>query len=124
MRLDDHSYIGIFHSVDFNQQYDRRNHSTDVIIKDTRYYMGAYIFNKDPPFEITAISNHPIVPPHAYQGRKFQLSRIYLDYVVYPIGLIVRPELDLVHISYGYNDESAFLITLSLSDILYDMNYL
>lgn len=79
------------------------------------YFMGAYTFNLDPPFAITAISPEPIVAKTFYKGP------IYQPYwkpvrVVFPCGFI--DDDAYIWVAYGRQDHEAWLVKLDKQKLL------
>ncbi len=79
------------------------------------YFMGAYTFRKDPPFNITRISPKPIVGKNFYEGA------VYKPYwkpvkVVFPCGFI--SDTDFIWIAYGRDDHEMWVTTLDKKALL------
>lgn len=92
-------FLAIFHSSYFH--YD---------IESVVYYMGAYIYESQPPFEILAHSKVPILPKGLYSG---------IDdwkHIIFPSG-ILRIKDD-IFISIGYNDTKGYIYKIGLEKIL------
>lgn len=89
-------YISFFHGT----------RDADFGIGKQRYYMmGAYTFDTKPPFNITSLTQDPFDIPEP-DARPLGSSR-----VVYPQGFV--EDGNNFVISYGRNDASIFLLTLS-----------
>jgi predicted GH43/DUF377 family glycosyl hydrolase len=81
------------------------------------YVMGAYTFNKTPPFQIKRISMSPILFKKMYHTpmnhnvwfRPWQEFR-----VVFPGGFVESKEnqKDVIHLAYGENDSGLCILTL------------
>jgi predicted GH43/DUF377 family glycosyl hydrolase len=93
-------YISFFHGA--------RNF--DFGIGRQRYYMmGAYTFDKEPPFTIRSLTQDPIAIPEPNDA-PLGSSRI-----VYPEGLV--DDGDNYVVSYGRNDNSIYLLTFNKQGI-------
>jgi predicted GH43/DUF377 family glycosyl hydrolase len=106
--IDDH-YLAIFHScVDMASAHTNGEMAL-------HYFMGAYTFSKEPPFEITQISPMPIV------ARGFYGGPIYEPYwkpvrVVFPCGLIADgPHL---WVTYGRQDHEIWIAQIDKEQLL------
>lgn len=116
--LVDDEYLAFFHSsiemASVNSNGENMLH----------YFMGAYTFEKKPPFRITKISSEPIVGENFYNGET------YIPYwkpvrVVFPCGFFV--EGNSIWVSYGRQDHEIWLTRLdkkalfkSLVPVLYE----
>jgi len=74
------------------------------------YFMGAYTFNPDPPFEITHASILPIIGQGLYD------DPIIYKRVVFPGGFIFDDEF--IWISYGREDSEAWVLKLDRKELL------
>ncbi len=101
--LDGDEYLAFFHSsMNMSTVHSKGQ-------KIPHYFMGAYTFNKEPPFEITNISNKPIISLGFYEGKE------YTPYwhpvkVIFPCGFIATKRF--VYISYGRQDHEIWLVKL------------
>lgn len=113
--LDGDHYISFFHSsIDMLTAHSNNR-------KISHYFMGAYTFSKEPPFEITKISDKPIV------GKGFYSPPYYKPYwksvrCVFPCGLLI--ENNIIYVSCGRQDHEIIIVKLdkeklikSLSDV-------
>lgn len=80
------------------------------------YFMGAYTFSLDPPFRLLSYSPFPIIDTSLYQGAWALFKNRRNDYVIFPMGLIVRD--NTVYVSFGRNDHEGWLATLRLDKVL------
>lgn len=71
------------------------------------YFMGAYTFAAEPPFQMQKISSRPIVGPHFYTHAN------YYKRVVFPGGFWVQD--DRLYITYGKDDQEIWVATLDYS---------
>ena len=102
-------YLSIFHSC------------VDMISEESEgkqvlhYFMGAYTFSKEPPFEITAISARPIIAQGFYSGQT------YTPYwkpvrVVFPCGLLA--EGPYLWVAYGRQDHEIWIAQIDKEGLL------
>ena len=98
--LDDR-YIGLFHSF-FTDADDY-----------SWYIMGAYTFEKEPPFRITGISNYPIFYDSIFSTPVQNTAPVTVR-ASYPAGILyeVRDGRDVLVVSCGENDCSIKIIVL------------
>ena len=86
------------------------------------YFMGAYLFEPFPPFRISHISAEPLVPSGGfYNESAFGWAYGNLDYVVFPMGLVVLDANSTVVVSVGLNDAKCFLLELGLRALVRTM---
>jgi hypothetical protein len=92
--------------VPYNGMLLRFFHSQSVNIPERaqwRYHIGAMLMEANPPFQITALSKHPIITGSEapfFPGHKF-----YKPNIVFPAGVTVDPTAkDTWLVSYGVND--------------------
>lgn len=105
--VDDEQYLGFFHSF-FN---DRARFSW--------YVMGAYTFNKEPPFQITAISHYPILFNGIYDSPHMNTAERHKR-VLFPGGFTEgeRQGKKVFYVCCGENDSSIKLITIDKEILL------
>ncbi len=77
------------------------------------YSMGAYTFENQPPFRITAISPCPILFPGIYDSVAFNTAESRKR-VIFPTSFVIeeRNGKEWIHLSCGENDSSLKIITL------------
>ncbi len=102
-------YLAFFHSS-INVATDHSDGKTMP-----HYFIGAYTFEKEPPFQITKISPEPIIGKNFYHGRK------YLPYwhpvrVVFPCGYIFYE--DHILLAYGRQDHEIWIAKLDKKALL------
>lgn len=96
-------YLAFFHS-----SCDMATiHSEGKLI--SHYFIGAYIFSNEPPFEITKISPEPII------GKGFYKGRTYKPYwkpicAVFPCGYILDDHY--IWVTYGRQDREVWIVKL------------
>jgi predicted GH43/DUF377 family glycosyl hydrolase len=83
--------------------------------KTLHYFMGAYTFEKDPPFRVTGMSPHPIISKGFYSGNR------YVPYwkpvqVIFPCGLIA--DGPYLWVSYGRQDHEIWIAKVDLAKLL------
>lgn len=99
----DEEYLAFFHSSIDVESVQSLNK------KMCHYFMGAYTFEKSPPFAIKRISSQPII------GKGFYGEPFYKGYwkpvrVVFPCGYI--HDEDYIWIAYGRHDHECWLVKL------------
>jgi predicted GH43/DUF377 family glycosyl hydrolase len=103
-------YLGFFHSCFKDNQ--------DV----TWYLMGAYTFEAEPPFRITAVSKFPILFDGIYDTPYLNTAS-HNKRVIFPAGFVMQEQegKQLIHLSCGENDSSVKIITLDKDALLKNM---
>lgn len=94
--LVDGEYLSFFHSRKRDPQKD-----FDI------YYVGAFTFSPNPPFNITSISEKPFCHNDFYSTQKNTLTH---SDVIFPAGFVVKD--DKVIVSYGENDGAIKIMVL------------
>jgi predicted GH43/DUF377 family glycosyl hydrolase len=107
--IDSNKYLAFFHSSKIMATV----HSNEEAI--SHYFIGAYTFSLEPPFEITHISPEPIV------GKNFYHGTIYKPYwgsmrVVFPGGFIFDDQN--IWIAYGRQDHEIWIVKLDKQGLL------
>jgi predicted GH43/DUF377 family glycosyl hydrolase len=72
------------------------------------YFMGAYLFESEPPFKICAISPRPIIGKNFYEGRIYRTWRPIR--AIFPAGFIYDD--DYIWVVYGRQDHEMWVIKL------------
>jgi predicted GH43/DUF377 family glycosyl hydrolase len=93
-------------------------HSSFKMLDDLRYYACvAYEISARAPFEVLRSSPAPFTLPADDSASSFQLAKLNGEVggVVYPCGAVLDGE-DVV-VSYGVNDEAAYLTRIPLADL-------
>lgn len=93
--LVDGEYLAFFHSSVYTSSKASGGK------KMWHYYMGAYTFSAEPPFEITKISQKPIVEKTFYTKSDFNKR------VIFPGGFVVME--DKIYFSYGKDDTQSWI---------------
>ena len=115
------SYLSFFHaSNEPMEPPGGKPRYTDVL---KTYSMGAYLFSPKPPYELQAMSRHPITHPSMYSGPWPNLPWAYyhMDYIVFPTNLVVVGGQDgggEILLQYGHQDRETCVATLSLQGLL------
>ncbi len=78
------------------------------------YFMGAYTFSSEPPFEIQAISPEPIVGKRFYHGPACKTWKP--QRVVFPCGFVLLG--DTAWVSYGRQDHEVWLVKIDVKKLL------
>lgn len=98
--MENGKYLGFFHSAikmeTINSNRRMMNH----------YFMGAYMFDSTPPFQITHISPEPIVGPGFYTGQAYKPYWGSIQ-CVFPTGMLMDGEN--IWVSYGRQDHELWV---------------
>jgi predicted GH43/DUF377 family glycosyl hydrolase len=97
--LDGNEYLGFFHS----STYLASIQSNGVTMQ--HYFMGAYTFNANPPFNVTRVSPKPIVGKNFYNGPIHNTWKPLR--VVFPCGYIFDEKY--VWVAYGRQDHEMWV---------------
>lgn len=83
------------------------------------YTMGAYTFEKQAPFRITAISQYPILFDGIYDTACLNGAKTN-RLVIFPLNFVVEEEKgkEVIHLSCGENDSAIKIITLDKTNLL------
>jgi predicted GH43/DUF377 family glycosyl hydrolase len=109
--LDGNHYLGIFHSVKVMSSI----HSEEKPIQ--HYFMGAYIFENEPPFKITAISKDPIIGKDFYHGSEYSMCKPCR--VVFPCGFIMDEKF--IWVVFGRQDHEIWMAKLDKQGLYENM---
>jgi len=102
-------YLSFFHSsMDMATVHSQGN-------TVAHYFMGAYTFSAEPPFQITAISNEPIVGKNFYHGRDYKPFWKPVR-VVFPCGFI--HDDSNIWIAYGRQDHEIWITQIDKEQLL------
>ncbi|HSX12519.1 MAG TPA: hypothetical protein VLF61_03430 [Rhabdochlamydiaceae bacterium] len=96
--LDEGEYLSFFHSGIYT--------ATEASFGNGmwHYYMGAYTFSSDPPFEMTKISPFPIIAEGFYTPSEYEKR------VIMPGGFVICGPL--IHVAYGKDDREIWIATI------------
>lgn len=106
--LVDEQYLAFFHTVKAMATVQSDSKMM------THYFMGAYTFNKEPPFDLEKISPTPIVGKQFYEGPMYNTWKPLR--VVYPCGYIFDD--DYIWVSYGRQDHELWIVKLDKQKLL------
>jgi predicted GH43/DUF377 family glycosyl hydrolase len=106
--MEGEEYLSFFHS----STYMISAHSEGKCIQ--HYFMGAYTFEKDPPFRITKVSPEPIVGPRFYHGAAHKTWKKLR--VVFPGGFVADEEC--IWVVYGRQDFELWVVKLDKKGLL------
>ncbi len=101
VQLVDGEYLGFFHSGTVTRTTSSDNRDM------WHYFMGAYTFAAEPPFELTKISPFPI------DSLEFYTYSSYEKRVIYPGGFVV--DGSNLYLSYGKDDSEIWIATIDLN---------
>lgn len=107
--LEHDQYLAFFHS---SKEMTTTHSEGEKIL---HYFMGAYTFAKDPPFEITSISPQPIIGKHFYNGTNYKPYWKPLR-CIFPCGYIADDQF--IWIAYGRDDHECWITKLDKLKLL------
>ena len=83
------------------------------------YSMGAYTFESQPPFRITAISPYPILFPGIYDSVSLNTAEARKR-VIFPTSFVIEEKngKELIHLSCGENDSAIKIVTIDKEILL------
>ncbi|RYH29705.1 hypothetical protein EON65_07580 [archaeon] len=76
------------------------------------YYMGAYLFQAHPPFAMTHITPDIIACKQCY-NEEYGIAYKALDYILFPMGFVIRERGQILFVSVGRNDNSAYILKIN-----------
>lgn len=103
--LIDGEYLAFFHSA-----VDARSKAS-YYKKCTHYFMGAYTFSQDPPFEITKMTQYPLIDNQFYNQSDFHKR------VVFPGGFAV--DGDFIYLAWGKDDGEIWISKIVKKELLH-----
>lgn len=102
-------YLTVFHSMKVMKS--KQGGSKEI----PHYYMGAYTFSKEPPFEITGISPEPFFCEGMYEGQTY--DRYWGTVLcVFPCGLLY--DENYFWITYGRQDHEIWVLKVDRKKLL------
>lgn len=104
----DNQYLAFFHS---SKSIVSEQSSKTLM---THYFMGAYTFNSEPPFALTAVSPHPIVSETFYKGPMYVTWKPLR--VVFPGGYVYNEKY--IWVVYGRQDHECWVVKLDKKELL------
>lgn len=102
-------YLAFFHSSINLSTIHSEGHNIP------HYFMGAYTFQKDPPFAITRMSQEPLIGPSFYHGLTYP-PYWHPVQVVFPCGLLLDD--DVIWVTYGRQDHEMWIVKLDKEKLL------
>lgn len=83
------------------------------------YVMGAYTFEAQPPYRVTALSSYPILFRGSYASMPCNTASSKKR-ILYPAGIVLGEQegKEVVYVSVGENDSSIKILTFSLEELL------
>lgn len=96
--LVDGQYLAFFHSADFTSSPSSLSYDL------WHYFMGAYTFSIEPPFEVTQITPLPIT------SEGFYTHSDYYKRVIFPGGFVLSDSY--IYVAYGKDDRELWIATL------------
>lgn len=107
--LEDKDYLSFFHSSTPIQSVQSNGQTT------IHYFIGAYLFSSEPPFEVKKISIEPII------GKEFYSENTYKPYwgpviAIFPCGFISNK--DFVWLFYGRHDHESWVAKIDKKELL------
>lgn len=106
--LEGDEYLTFFHScIEMASEQSERK-------KMTHYFMGAYTFNSEPPFEVLRVSSDPIIGKTFYSGPAHKTWKPLR--VVFPCGFIKDEKY--IWVVYGRQDFESWVVKLDKRGLL------
>jgi hypothetical protein len=99
---DGDSYFGFFHSWKDLKSIQSKGE------KISHFFMGAYLFNEKPPFELTHISDKPIIGKTFFHGPDYETWKPIK--AIYPGGFVFTKKH--VWVVYGRQDHECWVVKM------------
>ena len=80
--------------------------------------MGAYTFQREPPFAITRLSPEPIIAKAFINESISGWAYRKIDYVIFAMGFIDDVDSGRIYVSYGKNDRESWVLELNRTSFL------
>ncbi|MDB2614334.1 hypothetical protein N9Y92_04180, partial [Chlamydiales bacterium] len=103
----DNDYLAFFHSSKIVSSLQSEK-------KMYHYFMGAYLYESEPPFKIKKMSQNVIVGEHFYQPPYYKTWKPLR--VVFPMGLVVKDSS--IYLSYGRQDHEMWILKMDKKQLL------
>lgn len=84
-------------------------------LSSLHYFIGAYLFEQDPPYKIKKISPEPIVGRNFYEGQEYDPYWKPVN-VVFPCGILI--ENDTIWMTYGRQDHEMWVAKIDKKGLL------
>lgn len=81
------------------------------------FFMGIYLFNTHPPFEITHLSTEPIIPESYYTSKYGPWTQPSMDYVIFPMTAY-SVNNSVLYVLVGRNDANGWIVKLNQTALL------
>jgi predicted GH43/DUF377 family glycosyl hydrolase len=101
--IDNTQYLAFFHSVLNLPSVQSQGRTMPT------YFIGAYTFNCNPPFQITQMSSDPIIVKGFYSGQNYEPFWNPVN-VIFPCGYIYDDQH--IFVSYGRQDHEIFILKI------------
>ena len=108
--LVDGKFLSFFHS----SKSIRSNYSNEERVH--HYFMCAYVFETQPPFNITHISPNPIICDDFYNGEDYSDKTWKPLRVIFPMGFVF--DNNYIWISYGKQDYECWIVKLDKKKLM------
>ena len=109
LRMNNRRYLAFFHSSTKMATV----HSKEKTIP--HYFIGAYTFSADPPFELMQISPKPIIGKNFYEGKAYSPYWHPIQ-VIFPCGFIFDNQY--IWLTYGRQDHEIWVVKLDKEGLL------
>jgi predicted GH43/DUF377 family glycosyl hydrolase len=87
------------------------------------YLLGAYTFTAHPPFRLLEINRTPLLfDERMYTGEWDPIKNRRIDYCLFPMSFFLANET--IYMTFGRNDQNAYIATMKLSDVLRSLDTL
>ena len=106
-------YFAMFHS-----SQERGEEKKGKLKGVKTYYAGGYLFRVGYPYDITHMSTEPFVPSLFYNISQSWPHR-GMDFVVFPMSLIIRERI--AYVSMGYQDRAGSIVSFKLDPFFLSM---
>jgi len=102
-------FLAFFHSSKRMRSVHSHNKAS------LHYFIGAYLFDYDPPYKIRKISPEPIVGKNFYNGKEYKPFWQPVN-VVFPCGYMM--DRDYIYLSYGRQDHEMWIAKIEKKGLL------
>lgn len=109
LQLNDTEYLAFFHSV--KPMATQHSENKNIL----HYFIGAYTFSREPPFEILRASHEPLVATGFYSP-PFYKPYWHPIRAVFPCGYVM--DENFIWVAYGRQDHECWVIKLDKAKLL------